>query len=107
MTLGTFRFFATLDLDAAAARRRHAAAARHPEVRAACVAAARDRLRDARHWRLRRIAALAAEAAAAPPPARVGGALPVLDVDWSVTWWDEIEAALASGWTPEPDHRAP
>ena len=106
MTLGNFRFFATLDLAAAAERRRHAAAARHPEVRAACFAAARDRLRDARHWRLRRIAALAADAAA-PPPARVGGALPVLDVDWHVTWWEELEAALASGWTPEPDHRAP
>ena len=106
MSLGNFRFFATLDLEAAAARRRHAAAARHPEVRAACFAAARDRLRDARHWRLRRIAALAA-AAAAPPPARVGGALPVLDLDWRVTWWEEIEAALASGWIPEPDHRAP
>ena len=105
MTLGNFRFFATLDLEAAAERRRHAAAARHPEVRAACFAAARDRLRDARHWRLRRVAALAADAAAAPP--RAGGALPVLDVDWSVTWWEEIESALASGWTPEPDHRAP
>ena len=81
MTLGTFRFFATLDLDAAAERRRHAAAARHPAIRAACFAAARDRLRDARHWRLRRIAALAADA--------------------------ELDAALASGWTPEPDHRAP
>ena len=81
MTLGNFRFFATLDLDAAAARRRHAAAARHPEVRAACFAAARDRLRDARHWCLRRIAALAAEV--------------------------ELDAALASGWTPEPEVRAP
>jgi hypothetical protein len=81
MTLGNFRFFATLDLEAAAARRRHAAAARHPEIRAACFAAARDRLRDARHWRLRRIAALAAEA--------------------------ELDAALASGWAPEPEVRAP
>jgi hypothetical protein len=81
MTLGAFRFFATLDLDAAAARRRHAAAARHPAIRAACFAAARDRLRDARHWRLRRVAALAAEA--------------------------ELDAALASGWTPEPEIRAP
>ena len=107
MTLGNFRFFATLDLDAAAARRRHAAAARNPEVRAACFAAARDRLRDARHWRLRRVAALAADAAAAPPPASVGGALPVLDVDWRVTWWEEIEDALASGWIPEPEIRAP
>ena len=81
MSLGNFRFFATLDLEAAAARRRHAAAARHPEVRAACFAAARDRLRDARHWRLRRIAALAVEA--------------------------ELEAALASDWIPEPEVRAP
>ena len=34
-------------------------------------------------------------------------ALPVLDLDWRVTWWEAIEDALASGWTPEPDHRAP
>jgi hypothetical protein len=81
MTLGNFRFFATLDLDAAAARRRHAAAARNPAIRAAGFAAARGILRDARHWRLRRVAALAADA--------------------------ELESALASGWTPEPDHRAP
>ena len=79
------RYWSALDLACAAARRRHAAAARNPALRRAAIAAARSYLEQARAARL-------LEAAPGGP--------------FELDWW-ELELELAAPWEPEPEPARP